>query len=411
MSDTSLAAAFFSHFGLPSTRVVEAPGRVNLIGDHTDYNGLPVLPMAIRQRVRVVFRPRADLHVRVVALAKGGEGAEFELAPEIPRAPQGHWSNYVRGGARAVAELLGDRTRGIDALISSDVPVAAGLSSSSALVVATILALLDAARADGGAEAGVSDPSTLELAAFAARAERYVGTEGGGMDQAASMCGVAGHALRIDFGPLRVDPVPVPSSWRFVVAHSGVVAEKSAGAEADYNARVEGCRQALAKLVRDLGLADGTTYASLLEDFVVNDLMRQAEQVLAGTELEYLRHTLTEAARVGQAVDALRDEDALAFGALMNASHRSLRDDYGVSLPVLDRMTRAAQEAGALGARLTGAGFGGSVVALVPDTGAEAVISALAGEVSGTHRGAEPVAFVAVASGGAHVRDLAATSG
>lgn len=406
MSDASLAPVFFSHFELPPTRVAEAPGRVNLIGDHTDYNGLPVLPMAIRQRVRIVFRPRDDERVRIVAMAQGSEEAQFDLGHEVVRAPQGHWSNYVRGAARAVAELEGDRSRGIDALVASDIPVAAGLSSSSALVVATILALRDAAGSVVGAEEGVPEPSTLELAAFAARAERYVGTEGGGMDQAASMCGVAGHALRIRFGPLRVDPVPVPPGWRFVVAHSGVVAEKSAGVEADYNARVEGCRQALIKVARGQGLDEGTTYPALLDGFTPAELVRLADQHLAGTELAYLRHTLTEAARVEGAVAALRDEDGLAFGALMNDSHRSLRDDYGVSLDVLDRMTRAAIEAGALGARLTGAGFGGSVVALAPDTGAEAVLAALAAEVSRSKEGADPVAFVAVASDGARVRAL-----
>lgn len=336
--ETQLTARFRDAFGAEPTALVRAPGRVNLIGDHTDYHGLPVFPMAIQRGIRIAIRPRSDNQVRLHNLELGFGPVTFELASEIPPEPAGSWGNYPRAAARAVA-ARGTVLRGFDGMVGSDLPRAAGLSSSSALVVATALSLL---HANG---AGIP---VVELAALLARGERDVGTEGGGMDQAISLAGIRGHAARIDFDPLRLEQIPVPGHWAFVVAQSLVGAEKSGSAREIYNLRV-----------RESG--DGLA----------------AGEAATGVLARRRRHVLSEAERVGQAVEAMRRDDLAGFGALMTASHASLRDDYEVSTPALEALVQLALEQGAHGARLTGAGLGGCMVALVSRERAAAMVHGL----------------------------------
>jgi galactokinase len=282
---------------------VAAPGRVNLIGEHIDYHGLPVLPMALRRAIRIDFQPRRD---RIIRATSSGFGTrEFEWTTDLRPGAAGDWENYLRAAARLVEPGLG-----VDAVVTSDLPPAAGLSSSSALLVAFTLCLL---------RANHRKASFAELMQVLPDGEHFVGTRGGGMDHAASLASKAGCASLIEFKPLAVHHIPVPRDWAFLVAHSMETAEKSGGAREEYNARRR-----------------------------------------AGVN----QHTTSEAARVHAAVTAMQRHDAAAFGRLLLESHASLRDYLKVSTPSLDRLVDAAMQSGALGARLTGAGFGGCAVIL-----------------------------------------------
>jgi N-acetylgalactosamine kinase len=279
-------------------------------------------------------------------------------------------------------------------LVEGNIPYGAGLSSSSALVVANALALLAANEIDVPYET---------LAELLPLAERYVGTLSGGMDQATSLLAQAGHALRIDFFPLRVRTVPLPAGYSIIVCHSLVRAEKSGAAKQAYNLRVVECRLACRVLERLLGTAVPRRLNTLgdlavlfphrpLLDFLPYLTAQLPERPLSlsevaaliGTSAERLReecgavgdafallprtrHVLSEAERVEQAEASLRDGDVLAFGQLMDASHGSCRDDYEISCPEVEELIRIAKEAGAVGARLTGAGFGGCTVNLVAE--------------------------------------------
>ena len=410
-----------------------APGRVNLIGEHTDYNGLPVLPIAIDREIRVDFGVLDDPVVRLDSPSARFVPFAFQLKRPIEAAVQGDWSNYVRAAARGLLEHGISLDRGIEGTVSGDVPIASGLSSSSALVVASALALLRAngIEVGGGPEAIAPSPGTdhefaarrrtslsrLQLAALMARAERFVGLEGGGMDQAACLHGVEGHALRIEFDPLRVTPVPVPDGWRWVVASSLVRAEKSAGAREMYNERARQCREALAASVgaasgggaarsRSQAASTATTYRDLVSADDPDGLLRDARRILSPVLFRRFRHVVTEGSRVALAEQAMRDGDMVRFGDLMVRSHESLRDDYEVSTDELDAIVGVAREAGAAGARLTGAGFGGCAVALCDDSSVAPVMKALTARFYKPRLGGPPTTdmlFVAQASTGARV--------
>jgi galactokinase len=307
----------------------------------------------------------------------------------------------VRSGSKALF--------GIEALIVSDLPVAAGLSSSSALVIGSALAL--------GTANGESVPP-LELAALMADAEQLTGTRGGGMDQAICLCAREGTASIIDFDPLRVDPVPVPDDWCFVAADSLVPARKSGDVQTTYNRRRVEVETALGQIGRALDesseLPPDVSYRDLLASHAPETLLEAGERALEADLRRRFKHMVTEAGRVGQAVDAMKGADISAFGALMNASHRSLRDDYGVSTPELDELVGIARDAGAAGARLTGAGLGGSIVALACADDAGAVVGALGERFYATRVSAETsgqgviddALFVAIPSGGAAVGSI-----
>ena len=393
-----------------------APGRVNLIGEHTDYNGLPVFPIAIDRDVRIAFTFVDDPVVRLDSPLARFDPFAFQLKRPIEAADRGHWSNYVRAAARGLLDHGVRLDRGIEGTVTGDVPIASGLSSSSALVVAAALALLKANGVEVGQDAGPAPTiSRLELAALMARAERFVGLEGGGMDQAACLHGVAGHALRIDFEPLRVTPVAVPEGWRWVVASSLVRAEKSGGAREAYNERARQCREALAGLAEVGGLAEVAarstdalpSYSDLIADGDMDRLLQRARRVLAPVLFRRFRHVVTEGRRVALAEVAMRDGDMREFGDLMVRSHESLRRDYEVSTGELDEIVTVALRAGATGARLTGAGFGGCAVVLCGQGAVGEVMETLAARFYEPRLGRSPTSgemFVVKAGGGARVQ-------
>lgn len=371
-----------------------APGRVNLIGEHVDYHGLPVLPMALERGIRVDFTPRDD--DRVVLRNEDASFGErsFPVRAELKPGPAGDWGNYLMAAATTVAREYGVAT-GIQGTVASDLPAAAGLSSSAALVVAVARALLSAAdRA----------VPTLELARATAEGERFVGTAGGGMDQAASLCGRRGHALHIRFDPLEVTPVSLPVSWAVLIAHSGVSAEKSGAAREAYNVRRSATEEALSSAARALG-DEGVTVPRLLERHDPAAVLEVLEG-MGGRGAAWAVHTVTENARVGEALTALGREDLEGFGRALRGSHASLRDVYGVSHPALDRLVEAALEAGAAGARLTGAGFGGCMLAVCRRTRVPLVQEALMSAQNILSPRPALTPFVARAGDGATVTEL-----
>ena len=351
-------------------RTARAPGRVNLIGDHTDYQDGYCLPMAIDREVRVAFTPRADPRVVVrshelagtVGVAAGGTGDPASVEPA--------WGRTVAAVLTALA-ARGRAPVGFEADVSSTIPVGAGLSSSAAFEVAIALAAADVA----GLELSARD-----LARAAQEAEhRATGVPCGLMDQLACVAGRAGHALLLDCRTLAIEPVALPPGVAVVVAHSGVARrlEQSAYAE-----RRAACEAAAARLGVD-ALRDATL-----------------EQVAADP---IARHVVSENARVLAFVDALRRGDAARCGALMLESHASLRDDFEVSTPELDALVDRLLDAGAYGARLTGAGFGGCAVALTPARAAERVAQEVEGWVVHAAGGA---GIIEPGDGGAHGEHL-----
>jgi galactokinase len=370
MTQGNLEAMFRERYGVAPTHLARAPGRVNLIGEHIDFAGLPVFPMALRQEVRIAFRPREDSLVLAATAEPSYAPCTFEISADIEPYEDGDWGNYLKAAAQGMARAYG-LERGFDAVIESTVPVAAGLSSSSALVIATALAL-----------AGSNDfeVDSIELAELMAESEQYVGMRGGGMDQAISAGATRGCAARVDFDPLRLDPVPVPEGWRFVVAHSLVQAHKSGGAREGYNRRRGETEEALSRVVEDLDLpgSEIRSYRDLLERVSGPEALAAAGECLDGDLLKRFRHVITEGARVIRAEIAMRGDALASFGILMNGSHASLATDYEVSIPELDELVGIARDAGAVGARLTGAGMGGCTVALCAESKAAAILEALA---------------------------------
>jgi galactokinase len=308
-----------------------APGRVNLIGDHTDYQDGYCLPMAIDRKVRVAFAPRAD--GRVVA-DSGEEPGTVDIAADgsaDPPAVEPAWGRAVAAVVHVLA-ARGRRPVGFDAHVRSDVPVGAGLSSSAAFEVACTLA---------GAHVAGMAIAPRDLALAAQEAEHFAtGVPCGVMDQMASVFGRAGHALFLDCRTLAVTALPLPADLTVTVVHSGLPRRLETSA---YAQRRGACEAAAARL----GIA-------ALRDAPFADV---ADDPIA-------RHVVSENARVLAFVDALREHDLERCGELMLASHASLRDDFAVSTPELDLIVELALAHGALGARLTGAGFGGCIVAI-----------------------------------------------
>jgi galactokinase len=346
----AIAAAFRARFGRPPAGLAEAPGRVNLIGEHTDYNQGFVLPVAIDRTIAVAFALREDDRVRACSLDFDQED-EFPLA-NIGRLESDSWANYVRGVA-LILQQAGYPLTGLDLVIQGEVPIGAGLSSSAALEVATL-----------GAFAAAADLTLVdrEKALLAQRAENeFVGVACGVMDQMAAVFGRADHALRIDCRSLETEAVALnlaAHGLRIVVANTGVRRALTGSA---YNQRREECNRAVELLfvllrgrrprsLRDITLRDLTINGR----FLPPDLLRRA------------RHVVSENARVLSTVEALRRGDLAEVGRLFHASHESLARDYEVSSPELDLMVELADSLeGVVAARMTGAGFGGCTVNLV----------------------------------------------
>jgi galactokinase len=337
-------AAYRQRFHAEPAVVASAPGRVNLIGEHTDYSGGFVLPCAVDPRVAVAASEGADDLF----------SADLGETRSSARERDGSWADYPRGVAWAIGQARGADLPPFHAAFAGDVPQGAGLSSSAAIEAATALALC--------ALFGLEIPRP-ELALLCQRAENdFVGVPCGIMDQYASLLCQAGHALRLDCRSLEAEQVPLDlgaAGLALVVCDTRVKRELG---DVPYRERREACERA----ARALGVA-------LLRDARVADLER-----LAGVEQRRARHVVTENARVLAAVEALRARDFAAFGSLMYASHASLRDDFEVSTPELDTFVEEARAAGALGARLTGAGFGGCAIALVAERDRAALEAAVA---------------------------------
>ncbi len=346
----SLLARFREVYG-GEPRVFRAPGRVNLIGEHTDYNDGFVLPVAIDRDVLFAARARDD---RVVRLHSQNFGASSEFSLDDVRRDEAQpWSNYVRGVALYLQRELGERAkalRGMDAVIAGNVPIASGLSSSAALEVATATALLGLAGLDMD---GVKKALLCQTAE-----NKFVGVNCGIMDQYISALGRAGHALLIDCRSLAYELVPLDDAGYRVVVADTTVRRGLAGSE--YNVRRAQCEEA----VRILGERMDKPIKALRD--VTPDELTEHAAALPEVVRKRALHVVGENARTLDAVAALKAGDLETFGRLMDDSHESLRDLYEVSSPELDALVAAAQGVGGvLGARMTGAGFGGCAVALV----------------------------------------------
>jgi len=366
---------FHSRFGEPPTYVVRAPGRVNLIGEHTDYNDGFVLPMAIDRDIWIALRRRADRRIVLHSL-DFAEPVDFSLDALVHA--EG-WVEYVVGGAWILGE--GDFPReGWEGVLAGDVPVGAGLSSSAALELALLKAFW--------AVSPWAWDGTL-MAQLARRIENeWVGVQTGIMDQMISSLGVAGHALLIDCRSLEATPVPLPAGTRVVVLDTGT---RRGLVDSAYNERVAQCREAAAYFgvpaLRDVSLA----------------ALEAGKDGLDQLPFLRARHVVSENERTLRAVDAMRAGDPAALGRLINASHRSLRDDYEVSSKELDLMVEIALgQAGCYGARMTGGGFGGCAMALVEEGAVERFVEAV-GTGYEDQTGITPSVYVCRASAGVEV--------
>ncbi len=337
----ALSTLFRTSFGASPTLVTRAPGRVNLIGEHTDYNDGFVLPCAISKQTMVAVRPREDGIVNIVAGDLAGATTRFSLNTAIHPDATASWSNYVRG----MASLLlaeGLEFPGVDMAILGDMPQGAGLSSSAALENASGLAFATLA--------GQPDFDRTRLAQIGQRTEHeFAGCNCGIMDQLVSARAEAGSALLIDCRSLQVQPVAIPDDAAILIVHSGI----SRGlVDGEYNARRAQC-EAAAAYYEVTALRDLKTLPN--QDDLDTVAWRRA------------RHVITENARTLAAADALKRSDLVSLGRLMAESHASMRDDFEITLPAIDRLVSILADTigDAGGARMTGGGFGGAVVALV----------------------------------------------
>ncbi|PAP76008.1 galactokinase [Rubrivirga marina] len=373
-----IVGAFRTRFGAAPALVARAPGRVNLIGEHTDYNDGFVMPLALEQAVWLAARPRSDRRVVLHSLDVD-EPAAFDLDDAEHEAG---WAEYPKGVAWALGEA-GHDLAGFEGVLTSDVPRGAGLSSSAALELAVARAFAAVSGIDWDGRA---------MALAGQRAENgWVGVNCGVMDQMASALGEPDHAILLDCRSLATTPVPLPAGTVALVLDTGT---RRGLVDSAYNERRAACERA----AEALGVP-------ALRD-VAPERLAEAEGRLDATALRRARHVVTENARVLEAAEAMRAGDPVRLGALMDQSHASLRDDYEVSSDALDAFVEAARaQPGCHGARMTGAGFGGCAVALVDADRADTVAEAAAA----TYRrqtGHTPATLVAHASRGASLEPL-----
>jgi galactokinase len=358
--------------------IVQAPGRVNLIGEHTDYNDGFVLPCAINFQTLVAGAIRDDGLIRVTALDYGCEQDEFAVHEPIAFNKRLIWSNYIRG----VIAILGQRgykIAGADLVVTGNVPQGAGLSSSASLEVAVIQAIMALNNLTVGKE---------DIARIAQQAENdFVGINCGIMDQMISVLGKENHALLIDCKDLATKPVSIPQNTSIVIINSN----KQRGlVDSAYNERREQCEYAAG-----IFGADSLREVSL-------DQLEHAEAKLDGLVFRRARHVLTENERVQFAVNVLEANDLEALGHLMEASHNSMRDDFEITVPEIDLLVEIVKSSlgDKGGVRMTGGGFGGCVVAVVPDTLVDRVVTAVETEYE-TKSGLKESIYVCTASEGA----------
>jgi galactokinase len=368
--------AFRAHFGADAPCVARAPGRVNLIGEHTDYNDGFVLPVAIDRAVWVACRPRDDRVIGIESLDT--ETAAAIEIDHLPRERHGSWVDYVAGVAWALGDAGMTLTHGFEGILAGDVPRGAGLSSSAALELAVARALADASSLPWDAP---------RMARLAQRAENdWVGVQCGIMDQMISAAARAGHALLLDCRTLEMRHVPVPDGAAVVVLDT---ATRRTLVGSAYNERRAQCEAAAAFFgVRALRDVDEATFAARAGG--LDEVTRRRA-----------RHVVTENARTVAAADALARGDLAEVGRLMDASHASLRDDFEVSRRELDLIVELARaHDGCYGARMTGAGFGGCAVALTDARAADSLAADVARDYH-ERTGLEPSVYVCTPSGGA----------
>ena len=372
-----LAARFASVFGTAPDGVWQAPGRVNLIGEHTDYNEGFVLPFAIDRTARVAVRQRPDSAIRLLSTF-GNQGLTLADAGSLDRATAKGWTKYPLGVVWALQQR-GVPVRGLDLLLDSDVPRGAGLSSSHAIECAVISALNELTAAG-------LDARDMVLATQRAEND-FVGAPTGIMDQSASLRGAAGQALFLDCRDqgFRLVPFDAEAAGLVLLVIDTKVSHSHAGG--GYASRRASCELGAevlgVKALRDVGLGD----------------LEEASGLLDPETFRRVRHVVTENDRVLQVVELLGRAGPAAIGPLLDASHASMRDDFEISCPELDLAVGAARTAGAIGARMTGGGFGGSAIALTPVAAEQQVCAAVEGAFAEAGYGAPGIFRVRPAAG------------
>ena len=369
---------FAEKFGYPATHVIQAPGRVNLIGEHTDYNDGFVLPCAIDYQTVISCAPRQDRTVRVIAADYDNQTDEFSLEAPIIAHDTQQWSNYVRGVVKHLMKRS-DKFGGVDMVISGNVPQGAGLSSSASLEVAvgTVFQQLYHLPLDGA-----------QIALNGQEAEnQFVGCNCGIMDQLISALGKKASALLIDCRSLGTKAVPMPQGAAVIIINSNF---KRTLVGSEYNTRREQCETG-ARFFQQPALRDVT-----LDEF--NAVASELDPLVA----KRVRHVLTENARTVEAADALAKGDLARMGVLMAESHASMRDDFEITVPQIDTLVEIVKDAigDKGGVRMTGGGFGGCVVALVPDALVETVRDAVSAQYE-AKTGIKETFYVCKASQGA----------
>ena len=370
-SEDRARASFLETFGGEPTALGRAPGRVELLGNHTDYNGGLVLAAAIDRSTVVVGRPSAG-HLARVASANLGEVDEFPVDSIKPGASSDAWGRYIRGVTWAVREAYGPLASGFEAALAGDVPIGAGLSSSASLQAAFALLLSGAHLSAWPGELRPDSVARMHLAQTLRRSENeFVGVASGLLDQFSSLFGRADHAFVLDCRSLDYQLVPLGHPAPAIVVCDSKTSRRLA--DGMYNRRRAECE----RVVDHFQARKPAGTVSQLRDVTLDDLSAEWEALDPIGRLR-ARHVLTENDRVVRGAEALRSGDLIAFGALMSASHASSRDDFENSSPALDALFEAAEESpGFLGGKLSGAGWAGCTVNLVRSEEAEAFAESL----------------------------------
>ncbi|KAE9534632.1 galactokinase [Ursidibacter arcticus] len=372
---------FEQHFGYDSLQTVFAPGRVNIIGEHTDYNDGFVMPCAINYGMAVSFSPRDDSIWRVYAIDINETDA-FDVKKPIPQS-EDKWKNYVRGVVKYIQERCPEFIQGADIAMTSNVPMSSGLSSSAALEIAigkTCQVL------------GNFSLTLAEIALIGQKAEnKFVGANCGNMDQLTSALGQKDHLIMIDCRSLDITPTPVPQGYSIAIINSNVKHDLVTG---EYNSRRQECETA----AQFFGV-------KALRDVTPEQFIERAAELQQLNELAYKRakHVVSENHRVLEAVEALKANDMQKLGVLMADSHDSMRDDFEITTPEIDYLVELAQVAIGKdgGARMTGGGFGGCIVCLVPNQKVDALRQLIA-ENYQKQTGIQETFYVCTACDGVH---------
>lgn len=373
---------FEQHFGYSPKQTVFAPGRVNIIGEHTDYNDGFVMPCAINYGMAVSFTPRSDSLWRVYAIDINETDA-FDIKKPIPQS-EDKWKNYVRGVVKFVQAKCPEFIQGADISMTSDVPMSSGLSSSAALEIS----IGKTCQVLGNLPLSLS-----EIALIGQEAEnKFVGANCGNMDQLTSALGQKDHLVMIDCRTLDITPTPVPQGYSIAIINSNVKHDLVTG---EYNSRRQECEKA----AEFFGV-------KALRDVSPEQFIERAAELQELDELAYKRakHVISENNRVLEAVEALKAGDMQKLGVLMADSHDSMRDDFEITIPEIDYLVELAQVAIGKngGARMTGGGFGGCIVCLVPNEKVDDLRKLIADNYQ-KQTGIQETFYVCTANDGVHL--------